>query len=79
MEVCPGFELIAIENATARGIENATARGDDLLELSKRPEAQMIRHLRQGSPPRLMAPQPIDGRDPRESTPLLQPETVSEA
>ena len=30
MEVCPRFELIAIENATALG--------DDVLELSKRPE-----------------------------------------
>ena len=30
MEVCPEFELIAIENATALG--------DDVLELSKRPE-----------------------------------------
>ena len=30
MEVCPGFELIAMENATALG--------DDVLEISKRPE-----------------------------------------
>src|SRR5215207_10141033 len=38
VEVCPEFELIAIENATARG--------DDVLEISKCPEAQMIGHMR---------------------------------
>ena len=47
MEVCAGFELIVIENATALG--------HDVLELSKRREAQMIRHKRHGSPPRLLA------------------------
>ena len=61
MEVCPGFELIAIENAAALG--------HDLLELSKRPEAQMIRHMRHGSPPRLMALQPILSPNRRESLP----------
>src|SRR5215216_14669 len=59
MEVCPWFELIAIENATALG--------DDLLEIGKAVEAQMTRHMRHGSPPRLMAHQPIDGRALRES------------
>ena len=47
MEVYAGFELIVIKNATARV--------DDVLELSKRPEAQMIGHMRHGSPPRLLA------------------------
>ena len=61
MEVCPGFKLVAIENAAALG--------DNLLELSKRPEAQMICYMRHGSPPRLMAPQPIDGRALREPHP----------
>src|SRR5215204_13361 len=44
VEVCPGFELIAIENAAALG--------HDSLEISKGREAQMIRHMRHGSPPR---------------------------
>ena len=61
MEVCSGFELIAIENATARG--------DDVLEISKRREAQMIRHMRHGSPPRLMALQSILSPNRRESLP----------
>src|SRR5215207_4887767 len=61
VEVCPGFELIAIENAAALG--------HDLLELSKRPDAQMIRHMRHGSPPRLMALQPILSPNRRESLP----------
>src|SRR5215217_3263648 len=61
MEVCPGFELIAIENATALG--------HDVLELSKRGEAQMIRHMRHGSPPRLIALQSILSPNRRESLP----------
>ena len=61
MEVCAGFELIAIENATALG--------HDVLELSKRPEAQMIRHMRHGSPPRLIALQSILSPNRRESLP----------
>src|SRR5215211_1065088 len=61
MEVCPGFELIAIEDATALG--------HDVLELSKRREAQMIRHKRHGSPPRLMALQSILSPNRRESLP----------
>src|SRR3954470_8577337 len=61
MEVCAGFELIAIENATALG--------HDLLEISKRREAQMIRHMRHGSPPRLLALQSILSPNRRESLP----------
>src|SRR5215218_1138463 len=61
MEVCPGVELIAIENATALG--------HDVLEISKRPEAQMIRHMRHGSPPRLIALQSILSPNRRESLP----------
>src|SRR3954466_4768948 len=61
MEVCAGFELIAIENATALG--------HDVLEISKRPEAQMIGHMRHGSPPRLMAFQSILSPNRRESLP----------
>ena len=59
MEVCPWFELIAIENATARG--------DDGLEIGQGSEAQMIRHMRHGSSPRLMALQPIRVLDLGES------------
>ena len=51
MEVCPWFELIAIENATALG--------DGLREIGEGREAQMIRHMGHGSSRRLMAPQPI--------------------
>src|SRR6185369_15510793 len=61
MEVCAGFELIAMENATALG--------HDVLELSKRPEAQMIGHMRHGSPPRLLALQSILSPNRRESLP----------
>ena len=42
MEVCPGFELIAIENAAALG--------HDLLELSKRPEVPVRERLIQDGP-----------------------------
>src|SRR5829696_1081581 len=42
MEVCPGFELIAIENAAALG--------HDLLELSKRPEVLVRERLIQDGP-----------------------------
>ena len=61
MEVCAGFELIAIENTTTRG--------DDLLEIGKGREAQMIGHMRHGSPPRLMAPQSVHSADLREPSP----------
>ena len=65
MEVCAGFELIAIENTTTRG--------DDLLEIGKGREAQMICPMRHGSPPRLMAPQSIRSADLRESNPTPSP------
>ena len=42
MEGCPGFELIAIENAAALG--------HDLLELSKRPEGAVGERLIQNRP-----------------------------
>jgi hypothetical protein len=42
VEVCPGFELIAIENAAALG--------HDLLELSKRPEVLVRERLIQDGP-----------------------------
>src|SRR5918999_1727753 len=61
MEVCAGFELIVIENATALG--------HDVLELGKRPEAQMIGHMRHGSPPRLLALQSILSPNHREPLP----------
>ena len=68
MEVCTGFELIVIETATALG--------HDVLEISKRGEAQMIRHMRHGRRPdfrRLSLPS-----TPTVGNPLrpLQPETV---
>jgi hypothetical protein len=62
---CAGFELIAIENTTTRG--------DDLLEIGKGREAQMIGPMRHGSPPRLMAPQSIRSADLRESSPTPSP------
>ena len=65
MEVCAGFELIVIENTTTRG--------DDLLEIGKGLEAQMIGHMRHGSPPRLMAPQSIRSADLREANPTPSP------
>ena len=61
MEVCTGFELIVIENATALG--------HDVLELGKRGEAQMIGHMRHGSPPRLLALQSILSPNRREPLP----------
>src|SRR5215218_6142032 len=42
MEVCAGFELIAIENAAARG--------HDSLEISKRPEVLVRERLTQDGP-----------------------------
>jgi hypothetical protein len=42
VEVCPGFELIAIENAAALG--------HDLLELSERPEVLVRERLIQDGP-----------------------------
>src|SRR5215218_3060427 len=65
MEVCAGCERIAIENTTTRG--------DDLLEIGKGREAQMICHMRHGSPPRLMAPQSTRSADLRESSPTPSP------
>ena len=65
MEVCAGFELIAIENTTTRG--------DDLLEIGKGREAQMICHMCHGLPPRLMAPQSIRSADLRKSSPTPSP------
>jgi hypothetical protein len=65
MEVCAGFELIAIENTTTRG--------DDLLEIGKGREAQMIGYMRHGAPPRLMAPQSVRSADLRESNPTPPP------
>ena len=50
-------------------MENATARGDDVLEIGEGLEAQMIRHMRHGSPPRLMALQSILSPNRRESLP----------
>src|SRR5215212_1886959 len=65
MEACAGFERIAIENTTPRG--------DDLLEIGKGREAQMIGYMRHGAPPRLMAPQFIRSADLRESHPTPSP------
>src|SRR5215211_7879938 len=59
MEVCARFELIALENPAT------VCNGS--LEISKGREAQMIRHMRHGSSPELMAPQPILGSNRRES------------
>src|SRR3954464_316946 len=59
VEVCAGFELIAVENATALG--------DDVLKIGEGLEAQVIRHMRHGSPPRLMALQPIRVPNPGKS------------
>src|SRR3954453_9424376 len=50
-------------------IENASALFHKMLEISKRSEAQMIRHMRHGSPPRLMALQPILSPNRRECLP----------
>src|SRR5215207_6750148 len=71
MEVCAGFERIAIENTTTRG--------DDLLEIGKGREAQMIGHMRHGSPPRLMAPQSVRSADLREFSPPPFPRRPSHA
>jgi hypothetical protein len=65
MDVCAGFELIAIENATTRG--------DDVLEIGKGRNTQMICPMRHGSPPRLMAPQFIPSADRREASPTSSP------
>ena len=73
MEACPKTELIAIEDP-------ATVC-DGSLAIGEGREAQMIRHMRHGSPPRLMAPQPTLSLPsaPTVGNPLrpLQPETVS--
>src|SRR5215217_7699180 len=75
MEACPKTELIAIEDP-------ATVC-DGSLAIGEGREAQMIRHMRHGSPPRLMAPQPTLSLPsaPTVGNPLrpLQPETVSKA
>src|SRR5687768_9404059 len=52
-------------------MEAATALGDDVLEISKSREAQMIRQMRHGSSPRPMALQPICTPNPRESQATL--------
>ena len=59
MEVCPETELMAIEDP-------ATVC-DGAFEIGEGREAQMIRHMRHGSSPRLMALQPIRVPDPGES------------
>src|SRR5215217_3077891 len=59
MEACPKTELIAIEDP-------ATVC-DGSLAIGEGREAQMIRHMRHGSPPRLMAPQPTLSPNRRES------------
>src|SRR5215212_5179082 len=59
MEVCPKTELIAIEDP-------ATVC-DSAFQIGEGREAQMIRHMRHGSSPGLMAPQPILGSNRRES------------
>ena len=56
----------------------ATPQVPYLTRRTRKPlEAQMICHLRHGSPPRLMAPQLIGGPKSREPTRRLQPEAVS--
>src|ERR687886_714820 len=61
MEVCPEPERIILQNSAAFG--------NDSLDIGQRGETQMIRHMRHGSPPRLMAPQPIRVPERRESHP----------
>src|ERR687884_568511 len=61
MEVCPEPERIILQNSAAFG--------NDSLDIGQRGETQMIRHMRHGSPPRLMAPQPICVPERRESHP----------
>ena len=62
MEVCPGFELIAIENATTRG--------DDLLKIGKGREVPVGQRLIQNRPQVLGGLQfgrvwgQVDGPDP---------------
>src|SRR5215207_3583609 len=48
-------------------IEDPATVCNGSLEISKGREAQMIRHMRHGSSPGLMAPQPILGSNRRES------------
>ena len=68
MEVCPGLELIAIENAAALG--------HDLLELSKRPEGAVGERLIQNRPEGLSrlefgrGPGQIDEPDPIRHDPV---------
>jgi hypothetical protein len=59
VEVCPETELITIEDP-------ATVC-DGSLEIGEGLEAQMIRHMRHGSSPRLRAPQLIRVLDPGKS------------
>jgi hypothetical protein len=59
VEVCAKTELMAIEDP-------ATVC-DGSLEIGEGREAQMIRHMRHGSSPGLMAPQPILRPNRRES------------
>jgi len=65
MEACAGFERIAIEDP-------ATVC-DGSFEIGKGREAQMVCHMRHGSPPRLMAPQSIRSADLRKSSPTPSP------
>ena len=48
-------------------IEDPATVCNGSLEISNGREAQMIRHMRHGSSPELMAPQPILGSNRRES------------
>src|SRR4051812_44953132 len=50
-------------------VEDPATVCDGAFETGEGLEAQMIRYMRHGSPPRLMAPQPIDDPDRRESHP----------
>src|SRR5829696_5200932 len=59
VEVCPGLKLITVQNEAALG--------DGSFQIGECVEAQMIRHMRHGSSPRLMALQPICVLTPRES------------
>src|SRR5215207_9844577 len=61
MEVCPEAELIAFEDP-------ATVC-DRAFQIGKSRKAQMIRHMRHGSPPRLMVLQSILSPNRRESLP----------
>ena len=65
MEVCPEIARVILENTAALC--------DGALEIGQRREAQMIRYMRHGWPPRLMAPQSICVPERRESLPTPSP------